>query len=75
MNCPTHNVALEKRTGKYGDFFGCPMYATEGCKFVYREGKPTAKKPEAKEPSRIEEKLDEIIKLLREILNSKQSNG
>jgi hypothetical protein len=33
-NCPVHGVAMRKKTGPYGSFFGCPEYPR--CKEVIR---------------------------------------
>lgn len=32
--CPECGGTLIKRTGKYGDFFGCSNYSTKGCKYT-----------------------------------------
>jgi len=40
--CPTDQSPLEKRTGKYGDFWGCSSYAKTGCRYILKEQK-TAK--------------------------------
>ena len=32
--CPKCGGRLIKRTGKYGDFFGCSNYSTKGCKYT-----------------------------------------
>ena len=34
FTCPTCGGRLIKRTGKYGDFFGCSNYNTTGCKYT-----------------------------------------
>ena len=35
-NCPTHNVPLELRQGRYGEFLGCGYFASTGCKYVVK---------------------------------------
>src|SRR3990167_1734607 len=40
--CPTDQSPLEKRTGKYVDFWGCSSYAKTGCRYILKEQK-TAK--------------------------------
>lgn len=34
FTCPNCGGRLIKRTGKYGDFFGCSHYSTTGCKYT-----------------------------------------
>ncbi len=34
FTCPECGGRLIKRTGKYGDFFGCSNYSTKGCKYT-----------------------------------------
>ncbi len=34
FTCPQCGGRLIKRTGKYGDFFGCTNYSTKGCKYT-----------------------------------------
>lgn len=41
FSCPLCGGRLEKKTGQYGDFFGCSNYKTKGCKYIRKiNGKP-----------------------------------
>ena len=66
--CPHHGVVLELRQGKYGDFYGCPRYASDGCKYVFKPKRVAASQPLA--PSGGSRELVEAIKELTEVIRS-----
>ena len=66
--CPHHGVVLELRQGKYGDFFGCPRYASDGCKYVFKPKKTVMPQPLA--PSGDFHELVQAIKELTEVIRT-----